>query len=483
MLLSESKHNESSFANLLNYGAMVDEGIMLLKDGAFLSSWYYEGQDLNSASTNELAALSAHINQTLSRLGNGWLLNVDAIRKGSTEYPKQSSFPSPVTALIDLERKEQYLAEVKHFETIYTLTLTYKPPKEVESKVSGLFIEGKNSASSWTLILEGYLKQTNDIEAQLSSQLKLKRMSSEELLRFLHFTITGNSHPIRMPKIPMYMDALLASEQFVGGFSPKIGQTHIAPIAVMGFPAQSHPELLAFLDSLPIEYRWSNRFIFLDPHTADNELKKYRKHWFQNRHGLNSFIKESFNLPGQTFLDADALAMADDANDAVALASSNTVRFGYYTCLIILHSHNQTELMSSTQLVIKHLQHNGFPARVEEINAVESYLGSLPGHGYPNVRRPLIHTLNLADLLPLTSVWPGLDTNPSPLFPENSPPLFFSATTGSTPFRFNLHVSDVGHAMIIGPTGSGKSTLLGLIMAQFFRYPRAQVFCFDKGFF
>ncbi|HKN46412.1 MAG TPA: DUF87 domain-containing protein, partial [Candidatus Polarisedimenticolia bacterium] len=35
---------------------------------------------------------------------------------------------------------------------------------------------------------------------------------------------------------------------------------------------------------------------------------------------------------------------------------------------------------------------------------------------------------------------------------------------------------------MLGPTGSGKSTLVGLLMAQFFRYPRAQVFLFDKDY-
>jgi len=35
---------------------------------------------------------------------------------------------------------------------------------------------------------------------------------------------------------------------------------------------------------------------------------------------------------------------------------------------------------------------------------------------------------------------------------------------------------------MVGPPGSGKSTFLGFIVAQFFRYPRAQVFAFDKGY-
>jgi type IV secretion system protein TrbE len=40
---------------------------------------------------------------------------------------------------------------------------------------------------------------------------------------------------------------------------------------------------------------------------------------------------------------------------------------------------------------------------------MESYLGSLPGHDVENVRRTLMNTINLADLLPTsrTKVFPG----------------------------------------------------------------------------
>ncbi len=44
-----------------------------------------------------------------------------------------------------------------------------------------------------------------------------------------------------------------------------------------------------------------------------------------------------------------------------------------------------------------------------------------------------------------------------------------------------LHVGDVGHTLVVGPTGAGKSVLLALMALQFRRYPGCQVFAFDFG--
>src|SRR5260370_29995530 len=132
-------------------------------------------------------------------------------------------------------------------------------------------------------------------------------------------------------------------------------------------------------------------------------------------------------------------------------------------------------LAEAVSVFVKTIQNLAFACRIEAVNAIEAWRGSLPGDGYRNVRRVVLHTLNLADLLPISSVWAGLPENPSALMPPQSPSLLYAATTGATPFRFNLHVSDLGHTLIVGPPGACKSTLLGLITAQWFRYPNAQV--------
>lgn len=97
------------------------------------------------------------------------------------------------------------------------------------------------------------------------------------------------------------------------------------------------------------------------------------------------------------------------------------------------------------------------------------------------LRRPILNTLNLTHLIPLASVWAGEKYNPSDKFPPNSPPLMQVVTSGNTPFRLNLHVSDLGHTLIFGPPGSGKSTLLANIFLAWQKYPNAKIYAFDKG--
>ena len=93
------------------------------------------------------------------------------------------------------------------------------------------------------------------------------------------------------------------------------------------------------------------------------------------------------------------------------------------------------------------------------------------------MRQPIVHTLNLAHMMPVSAVWAGPEANRH----LNAPPLMMTETRGSTPFRLDLHVGDVGHTLVVGPTGAGKSVLLSLLALQFRRFIGAQVIVFDRG--
>jgi type IV secretory pathway VirB4 component len=280
-----------------------------------------------------------------------------------------------------------------------------------------------------------------------------------------------------LPSNPMYLDAVIGGQELWGGVVPKIGRKFVQVVAIEGFPLESTPGVLTALAELPSEYRWSSRFIFMDQHEAVKHLDKFRKKWKQK---IRGFFDQVFNTNTGS-IDQDALSMVGDAEAAIAEVNSGLVAAGYYTSVVVLMDEDRERLAASARLVEKAINRLAFAARIETINTLDAYLGSLPGHGVENVRRPLINTMNLADLLPTSSIWTGSATAPCPMYPPLSPALMHCVTVGATPFRLNLHVRDLGHTFMFGPTGAGKSTHLGIIAAQLRRYAGMSIYAFDKG--
>ncbi|HLG95319.1 MAG TPA: hypothetical protein VKX49_03290 [Bryobacteraceae bacterium] len=493
MQRNEHRRNPRGLADLLLAYALIDDGILLQQDGSLLAGWSYRGPDMMSAAAAEMDALSARLNHVL-RLGSGWMVQCDAIRSHAPGYPDHGAFPDPVSRVIDDERRQQFMDEGAHFESEYFLTLTYLPPPEVEERAKGWLFEGRGAYDSKKTAarhLERFRIKVDMFEnvfGQLFQTERLKRVmvtddygsdhTHDRLLRYLRRCINGTDHPFALPEIPCYLNEILACEDFCGGIEPRIGRKHIRVIALDGFPRMSSPGILRELDQLPIEYRWNTRALLIDPEEARGMLDKHRKKWRSKIRGWKDQILKTQSGA----VDLHAQEMAADAEGAMSVAAAGDVQFCQYSANIICLDEDADRLYESTRLVMKTVQNLGFSCRIEDINAVEAWRGSLPGDGYCNVRRVLLHTLNLADMMPITSVWAGLRENPSALMPKKSPALLYAATSGATPFRFNLHVSDLGHTLVVGPSGAGKSTALGLIAAQWFRYPRAQVFAFDRGY-
>jgi type IV secretion system protein VirB4 len=491
----EYRHLEKSLPDLLNPAFMLDDGVLLNKDGSLSVVLHYRGPDLHSSSESDMERLSATINHAFNMLGTGWSLHAHAIRSYSEGYIAEgdSFFADPISALIDSERRNRYEAEGAHLESRFSLTLTWRLPTVSEQNLAKLVISNpKQAENNVRRHVQWFLDKIDNLVGILRARMVIHRMNSDELLTHYHECLTGLSHPVKTPKIPAYLDALLGHHDAVTGFTPIIAGQHVHVISFMDYPQESSPEILEHLTALPFPIQWATRFIFMDPFEAVGLLGKYRRNWFQKRHGVGALIAESMGGQGSAFQDQDALLMTADADNAVAEASSGQVRFGYFTANIVLRATDETTLDEMSKQVVNMLNNTGFVTNVESVNTMEALLGSLPGHTFENIRRPLIHTLNLADLMPSTSIWPGPKFHPCPYYEKQyqkmfsnpkkkAPPLLYAATTGWTPYRMVLHDGDVGHTLIVGPTGAGKSSLLAFIAAQHRRYPDAQIFAFDKG--
>lgn len=494
--LKKHRSREEGLSDLLNYAAVVDDGVIVGKNGAFMAAWIYTGEDNASSTDEQREMVSFRINQALAGMGNGWMIHVDAVRRPAPSYSDRglSHFPDQMTAAIDEERRGLFEGLGTMYEGYFVLTLTWFPPVLAQRKFVELMFDDDTEAPTRkgrTMgLIEQFKREAANIESRLSIAIKLERLrghkvvsedgskvTHDDFLSWLQFCLTGHHHPVQLPSNPMYLDALIGGQELWGGVVPKIGRYFIQVVAIEGFPLESTPGILSALAELPYEYRWSSRFIFMDQHEAINQLDKFRKKWRQK---IRGFFDQVFNTNTGS-INQDAVSMVADTEAAIAEISSGLVANGYFTSLVVLMGENRAGLEQAARQVEKAINSLGFAARIETINTLDAFLGSLPGHGVENVRRPPINTMNLADLLPTSSIWTGSEYAPCPFYPTLSPALMHCVTHGSTPFRLNLHVHDLGHTFMFGPTGSGKSTHLGIIAAQIRRYKGMSVYVFDKG--
>lgn len=495
LALKQFRDKAKGVADLLNWAALIDEGIVIGKDGSLIAGWFFRGPDAACMTPAERNHLTARVNAAVARLGNEWALWFDAVRMPAAAYPEAqaSHFPDAVSAMIDEERRVQFLKEGAHFETEHALILIYTPPLRRQTRIIDFIYDddGKRDAiPPGERQIAGFKRALADIEDTLIDLLRLRRMGGfevtdsfgrphlqDELVNYLHFCLTGELTGLNIPPCAMYLDAVIGGYELWPGDTPKIGERFISCLAIEGFPQESFPLMLSVLDDVPVAYRFSTRFSPLDVTDALGELARYRRKWTQLKRG---FWTQLFRTQGGP-VNEDAVMMTEETEHAISEANSALVTFGYYTPVIVLMGEDRAVLTDQSRMIARQIRALGFACRVETVNTMEAWLGTLPGHIHPNVRRPLIHSLNLADLVPISAKWPGQAYNPCPLYPPDSPPLMHAATTGATPFRLNLHVSDVGHTLIFGPTGAGKSVLLAMIAAQFRRYAGARITVFDKG--
>ena len=477
--LREYAETPKLLADYLPWACLVAPGILLNKDGSFQTTFRYRGPDLESSTEAELVSVMARVNNVLRRFGSGWALFFEAQRRAVHDYP-EAEFPDAVSWLIDQERALQSEETGARFESAYYLTLLWLPPADATGRAEKALITRANSeeADTWRRRLETFQQQADRTFDLLATCLaEIARLTDDETLTYLHSTVSTKQHPVVTPELPVFLDAILADEAFTGGLEPMIGEAHLRTLTILGFPASTLPGILDELNRQGFAYRWSTRFIAMDKAEAEKILSKKRRHWFAKRKSVSTVLRETMFNEEAALVDNDADNKAADADAALQELGSDLVSYGYVTTTITVADTGTRTVDEHIRIAERIINGRGFTAIRESLNAVDAWLGSLPGHAYANVRQPILHTLNLAHMVPLSAVWAGEETNSH----LGAPALIQAQTDGTTPFRLNLHIGDVGHTLVVGPTGAGKSVLLSLLALQWKRYEGAQVFIFDKG--
>jgi type IV secretion system protein VirB4 len=212
----------------------------------------------------------------------------------------------------------------------------------------------------------------------------------------LHGVISNKHHPVAVPPIPTHLDAVICDTPFLGGVEPKLGDQHLRVLTVLGFPNMTTPGLLDALNDLGFAYRWTTRWIALDKTEATRHLTRLRRQWFAKRKSVSAILREVMFNRETALVDPDADNKAADADEALQELGADDVAFGYLTTTVVVSDRDARQAGEKLLAIERIINGRGFVTIRETLNAVEAWLGSLPGNPYANVRQPIVHNVKQA---------------------------------------------------------------------------------------
>lgn len=177
MRIDETRRKAYGVPDLLLYASLIDDGVMLLQNGALMAAWSFRGPDLSSSTFEEMEGISRQLNSLL-KLGSDWMIHCDAIRSFAPGYPGEGAFPDSVTRLIDAERRAQFMQEGTHLRSDYFISLSYLPPLQKEEKMKGYVFSSPDGKTTGVAeqVLKFYSEKILAFDVMLKTILKADRL-------------------------------------------------------------------------------------------------------------------------------------------------------------------------------------------------------------------------------------------------------------------------------------------------------------------
>jgi len=472
VLISSKKDKSAGVPDMFLWGNLVGNGVINQKDASLLAGFHLSGPDSISTPDYERDAMSERANRALLDLGAGWSMwfNVDRRRVQGYIPADQCHFPDRISRMIDEERREQF-ENGSLFKSRHSLLFSFRPSSDMTRRVGDMMYGNNDEEITRSdRVLLDLKKKISNVESALSSVCKIRRMRSYqkngnnfcELVNNLDMQLTGYERELMLPEDGSYLDGVIGNVALDPSDPPKIDGHYVGVVSIDGFPLASYAGILDELDMLPYAYRWSTRFVFMDKHESRKALKALENKWNQRVRGLTAQI---FQKEGKK--DRDAEKMVEQVVKAQEENNSDITPYGFLSSKIVIRAETQAKLDATSKEINNAIFNANFAGRIEDLNTIDAFLGSLAGHSIPDVRRPPHNTRHLVDYSPLCDIWTGSPNNENPLYPPDSPAMAMMVTKGRTPFYFNI---DWRHTVIFGPTGAGKTFLMDFLALSNLRY-------------
>ncbi len=468
---------EALAGDRLPYLALLDENVVLLRDGSAMISLAVPGLAFETADSDELNAHAATREVLLrSSLDARFVMYHHVIRR-RVHVELEGHYDDPMAAHIDARWKDRLGAGALYVNDQF-VTLLRRPARGKAGWADRIARLLKRRASERAepdpselralRAAAGAMAATlGQYGARLLGQYEGAGGTCSEVLELLSALYNGEMRPVRQPggdadigrmlpykRVSFELDAMEIKGAGESSFA--------ALLSLKDYPDSTSPGLTDALLRLPCEMVLTESYAPCDRQLA----------------------RERIDLAIRRLRSADEEAMAEcremlAARDALGVGA---VGFGDHHLSVLVRSERLEALDGIASACAAALADAGAIAVREDVNLEPGFWGQFPGNEAYLVRRALISSANMACFGSLHGFALG-----QPSGNHWGEAVTLLQTTSATPFFFNFHATgggggDLGNFTVIGPSGSGKTVAMNFLAAQAQKFePRTVLFDKDRG--
>ncbi|MCB2078456.1 MAG: VirB4 family type IV secretion/conjugal transfer ATPase [Novosphingobium sp.] len=464
---------EALAGDRLPYEALVDENVVLLRDGSVMLSLMVPGFSFETADTAEINAHAATREVLLrSSLDARFVLYHHVIRR-RVQVDLESSFEDPLAGHIDTRWREKMTGGTLYVNDQF-VTLVRRPArgkagwaeklgKMVRRKRSGPVAADPADIRALRAAGSAMLASLSAYGARLLGDYDGASGSCSEVLELLSALYNGEMRPVRRPREETDIGRMLPYKRVSFGLDAieqrgaDAAPAYSSIVSLKDYPDTTAPGLTDALLRLPCELVLTESYA-----PSDRQVSR-----------------ERIDLAIRRLKSADEEAMAERremtaARDALGTGS---VGFGDHHLTVLVRAGTLDLLDEMSAMCAATLADAGAVAVREDVNLEPSFWGQLPGNEAFIVRRAMISSANMACFGSLHGFAMGQASGN-----HWGDAVTLLETTSATPFFFNFHQGDLGNFTVIGPSGSGKTVVMNFLAAQAQKFaPRTILFDKDRG--
>jgi type IV secretion system protein TrbE len=395
-----------------DYGSVIQN-----TDGSYQVSYRVCGLDLFSMSGPEIQRALKVFDDGLKILSEDgvtifWECRRSKCLPGGDAGYVSDHFPPDLENILAENRNACKDADLFANEYFFTAMFTPDSSEQKVSALSRFFIRSQKKAENRTVEsdTERFSKILSNFNNVVSEGFELTALSQAETAAYLHGCVSAGAHNAKalVTANPSEWSTLIPDQSLHKGLNPILGDQFIKIVGVKGFPEDFSPEMRNEIARVPFEFRWCTRIDLFKDSKARNLVKGKKTTWANSSIKFKAMFASMFTGSDEDVTEKFEARMADECQDVMDDLYEGKYALSRIASAIIILDKDSDSAGKKSELIRKIYESHGLKACVEELNAMQAFLSSIPGTFHQNSRHFSFTTTGLVNhILPLNSPWKG----------------------------------------------------------------------------